>query len=101
MRSLLILIPYALYLWWVAANMSDQNLNIAAVVTFAVIAFLVWSLMGVKHKKCSKNTCPNCCAPLHPIRSQFVKMCGSCDYQEDWQLKPGQKPLVTNNRQKG
>lgn len=101
MRNLLILVSYALYLWWVAANMSGINLNIAACITFAVMLLLAWSWVLPKRAKCPKNTCPSCCSPLHPIRSQFIKMCGSCDYQEEWQLKPGQKPLITNNRQKG
>lgn len=55
----------------------------------------------VNYAPLPKNTCPECLAPLHPIRSQFIKMCGSCDYQEPWELKEGQKPLITNNRQKG
>lgn len=64
------------------------------------IAARVTALGGAR-RPVPKNTCPKCLAPLHPIRSQFIKMCGSCDYKEPWELKPGQKPLVTNNRQKG
>lgn len=153
-----ILLAYTLYCIWVACNMSDLNLNIAACVTFVTCVALVW--VGLRNKPklrvvirgfvkggfqiapedeydeqmcqnfaefyCGfdsfeeaarfaerlgwvvvnfapvpKNTCPKCLAPLHAIRSQFIKMCGSCDYQEPWELKPGQKPLVTNNRQKG
>jgi hypothetical protein len=44
------------------------------------------------------SPCPQCDGVLHAIRSQNKKMCGSCEYEEAWDLKPGQKPLITNNR---
>ena len=96
-----ILLIYTLYCIWVVCNISDLVLNIAACVTVFTMFLLVWVGLRGCHKPVPKNTCPKCRAPLHPIRSQFIKMCGSCNYQEPWELKPGQKPLVTNNRQKG
>lgn len=156
MKTLLTL--YTAFIICVAFNMSDTALNIAACVTVATMALLLW--LGTRNKRklrvvirgfvkggfqiapedesdehlcqyfaeqcCGfdsfdgaqafaegagwvvvnyaplpKNTCPKCLSPLHAIRSQFIKMCGSCGYQEPWELKPGQKPLITNNRQKG
>lgn len=99
MKTLLLLIAYTAYLVWVAFNMSDVNLNIASCVTFLTLACVVY--LNWPSKPRPKNTCPECGGVLHPIRSQFIKMCGSCGYEEPWELKPGQKPLVTNNRQKG
>lgn len=96
-----ILIAYTIFIIWVAFNISDNMLNIAACVTALTMALLLWVGTRGLTKPVPKNTCPKCLAPLHAIRSQFIKMCGSCDYQEPWELKPGQKPLVTNNRQKG
>jgi hypothetical protein len=93
-----ILIAYTAYPLGVASNMS---LNAAAYVTVITVSALLWVGTRGFTRPVPKNTCPECLVPLHPIRSQFIKMCGSCDYQEPWGLKPGQKPLITNNRQKG
>lgn len=77
---------------------NDLFLNIAA--TVIVAGAIGFALGFMTYKRKPKPGCPECGAPLHPIRSQFIKMCGSCDYQEPWDLKEGQKPLVRNNRMK-
>ncbi len=46
----------------------------------------------------SKNTCPECNSPLSLMRSNNLKECTSCDYKCDWDLDPGQKPLIGSNR---
>lgn len=44
--------------------------------------------------------CPTCRAELVALRSINAKMCsGPCKTMYDWQLAPGQKPLVGSNRQ--
>lgn len=78
-------------------------LPLLAVATIVVSPFLPRKVIAATPSRAteperSKDDCPDCGAPLHPIRSQFMKMCGSCDYQEPWDLKPGQKPLIGSNR---
>lgn len=45
--------------------------------------------------------CPTCRAELVALRSINAKLCsnGKCQQVIDWQLAPGQKPLVGSNRQ--
>lgn len=64
----------------------------------ALASVLVNAFVRHKDPLATKGGCPQCGGTLHPIRSQFIKMCGSCDYQEPWELKPGQKPLIGSNR---
>lgn len=64
----------------------------------ALATILVSPFLPRKKPLPTKDCCPACGSPLHPLRSQFMKMCGSCDYQEPWELKPGQKPLIGSNR---
>lgn len=54
----------------------------------------------------SRRTLDSCTCPLcrkgylHPLRSQFMKKCGSCGHEVRWDLKDGQKPLVSSHRDK-
>ncbi len=49
-------------------------------------------------KELPKDSCPMCKSPLSPMRSTNKKECTSCDYKVDWNLDPGQMPLVRSNR---
>lgn len=43
--------------------------------------------------------CPKCGSPaLVRLSSLKTKKCGDCSHELHWPLKPGQLPLVTNNR---
>lgn len=44
--------------------------------------------------------CPRCGEPLSDIGSQFQRHCtnGQCQSVWAWELKPGQKPLHSSNR---
>ncbi len=44
--------------------------------------------------------CPDCSEPMSDLRSQNTRVCtnGKCGLVADWNLKPGQPPLITNNR---
>lgn len=44
--------------------------------------------------------CPSCGEPMTDLRSQQVRQCtnGKCGKAWAWELKPGQKPLITTNR---
>lgn len=46
--------------------------------------------------------CPTCSEPLSNIGSQFQRHCtnGQCKAIWPWELKPGQKPLISSNRDK-
>jgi hypothetical protein len=45
------------------------------------------------------GACIQCrCVILSPLRSLNVKKCTSCGYEMDWNLDPGQMPLVRSNR---
>ena len=46
-------------------------------------------------KKCEKCGCD----ALVRFMSMNLLQCGDCGHQMVWKLKPGQKPLVGNNRQ--
>lgn len=47
----------------------------------------------------TKGDCPKCKKGiLCALRSQNIKKCSSCDYEQPWRLNPGQKPLIRNNR---
>ncbi|QQE90465.1 hypothetical protein [Azotobacter chroococcum] len=44
--------------------------------------------------------CPDCGEPMSDIRSQRARVCtnGKCGLVVGWELKPGQPPLINNNR---
>ena len=42
--------------------------------------------------------CPKCAGPLVDLRSQNLRICSDCKAEYEWSLKPGQPPLITNNR---
>lgn len=46
--------------------------------------------------------CPRCAEPLSDIASQFQRVCtnGYCKAVWPWELNPGQKPLMSSNRDK-
>lgn len=44
------------------------------------------------------KTCPKCAAPLVALRSLNARICIDCKTEHDWHLAPGQKPLITTNR---
>jgi hypothetical protein len=46
------------------------------------------------------KSCPTCNAPLVTLSSQRLKLCVDCKAEYPWPLKEGQKPIVTNNRDK-
>ena len=47
----------------------------------------------------TKHSCTQCgCEYLSPLRSNNVKKCTSCGHEMDWNLDPGQLPLVRSNR---
>ena len=46
-----------------------------------------------------KFICPKCCCTQPSLlRSTNTKKCTSCGYEMDWNLDPGQLPLVRSNR---
>ena len=47
--------------------------------------------------------CAACGSPLSDIRSQFVRICsnGKCGKTEQWNLDPGQAPLLGESRDRG
>lgn len=46
-----------------------------------------------------KHRCKVCgCTDLSSLRSLNVKKCTSCGYEMEWNLDPGQLPLVRSNR---
>ena len=44
--------------------------------------------------------CPACNEPLSDLASRFVRCCtnGHCKAVWPWELKPGQKPLMSHHR---
>lgn len=77
------------------------NVLCAILVATPVVVWVVAIRVSYRKKKVvRKNHCPKCGSFLHPIRSQRLKICGSCHYEEPWELDPGQKPLIRNNRAK-
>lgn len=42
--------------------------------------------------------CPCCRGPLISYSSMNIRECVDCGHMYSWDLDPGQKPLVTNNR---
>lgn len=43
--------------------------------------------------------CTECkCTILSPLRSLNIKKCTSCGHEMEWNLDPGQMPLVRSNR---
>ena len=44
--------------------------------------------------------CPDCGEPMSDLRSIYVRHCtnGRCGLVVDWNLAPGQPPLINNNR---
>lgn len=76
------------------------NVFILSVALLEIIALIIFLCLLRRRKSKSTDNCPSCgkgvmCA----IRSQQIKMCSSCAHTVPWELKPGQLPLVTNNRQ--
>lgn len=50
-------------------------------------------------KPSNKNICANCeCIYLSSLRSLNIKKCTSCGHEMNWNLDPGQLPLVRSNR---
>jgi hypothetical protein len=47
--------------------------------------------------------CAACGSPLSDLRSQFVRICsnGKCGKTEQWNLDPGQAPLLGESRDRG
>lgn len=43
--------------------------------------------------------CPICRGPLISYSSMSLRECADCREKFAWELKPGQKPLIANNRQ--
>lgn len=43
--------------------------------------------------------CPSCGEPMVSCSTMNIRVCGHCDSEWEWTLKPGQLPLVGNNRQ--
>lgn len=43
--------------------------------------------------------CPDCAGPLISYSSLRYRECADCREKFAWELKPGQKPLIANNRQ--
>ena len=49
--------------------------------------------------KTTVRKCHKCgCTELSYLRSLNVKKCTSCSHEMEWNLDPGQMPLVRNNR---
>ena len=46
------------------------------------------------------KACPACSGPLVSFATMNLRICGDCKREFDWQLAPGQKPLLANNRVK-
>lgn len=44
------------------------------------------------------KACPKCSGPLVQLRSLNLRICNDCKAEYEWNLKPGQPPLITNNR---
>lgn len=44
--------------------------------------------------------CPVCSSPMVNLMSQFVRLCSNnkCGHWVEWNLNPGQKPLLGSNR---
>ena len=44
--------------------------------------------------------CPDCGEPMSDLRSMYARQCtnGRCGLVVDWNLAPGQLPLIANNR---
>lgn len=42
--------------------------------------------------------CPVCRGPLVSFSTMDLRLCADCGREFNWQLLPGQKPLVANNR---
>lgn len=44
--------------------------------------------------------CPACSEPLSDLATQFERHCtnGKCQAVWPWELKPGQPPLISSNR---
>jgi len=71
---------------------------VAPSIGLAIHAYLMYR---ESTRKLGPNECPLCRKGyLHPIRSQFMKKCGSCSHEVKWDLKDGQRPLVSSHRDK-
>ena len=71
--------------------------------TFLVIlilfALVLIKLRVIRPTPFNKNSCLRCgCEYLSPLRSLNTKKCTSCGHEMDWNLDPGQLPLVRSNR---
>lgn len=82
-----------------------SQLKIEAIFLFCLFSILTFTFgfaVGNDTKPAKETFQPNCpeCknGALCAIRSQNVKKCSSCGYEQSWHLDPGQKPLITNNR---
>ena len=42
--------------------------------------------------------CPHCNGPLVSFSTYQDRICNDCKQPQPWELKDGQQPLVTNNR---
>jgi hypothetical protein len=54
----------------------------------------------MSHENGLGKRCPDCGAPMTDLRSLNSRMCsnGACQLMTDWNLSPGQRPLLGNNR---
>lgn len=52
----------------------------------------------VKPKEQDPMKCPACNGPIMALRSQYKKICYDCGSQFNWELKPGQQPLIKHTR---
>lgn len=60
---------------------------------------IVFNIHDSRKFKPKKNTCTKCgCEQLSQLRSINTKKCTSCGHEMDWNLDPGQLPLVRSNR---
>lgn len=60
------------------------------------IAYQIYDSRQFKPKK---HTCTQCgCEQLSQLRSINIKKCTSCGHEMEWNLDPGQMPLVRSNR---
>jgi ribosomal protein S27AE len=46
------------------------------------------------------KACPKCGEPMSDLATQFERHCtnGKCQATWPWELKPGQKPLISSSR---
>lgn len=52
----------------------------------------------MSHDNGSGPHCPDCRGPLISYSSLRYRECADCREKFAWELKPGQPPLVSNNR---